>query len=297
MANLCANKVVVIGPSEAVKDFVTAAQGPILAVAGDEFPTERRIVEEVRGGKPIDEAFRDANLRIDAINHGLSSLPFAYEMSGDAILKPVPAEGFEEWAEDIEQWRATFAKLPKAENEHSHLSFISLVPEPDEVRNESYRLTGYNWRIAEWGCKHVEAVGEPALMDVPSFAGTFDVDLGEGAGDMIAVYPNFDTPDAPVFPGLLNASRKHPDLLFLSAFVDADTEDYRFFSAKAGAAAYGHVSDRNRLPASCLEVETGPDEGDEPETYVRETETLNYLTGMASLQSADLEEAPRPGQG
>ena len=53
MANICENKLVVIGPAKAVMALVEAAADSVNANDGDDYPTERSIIAAARAGTPI----------------------------------------------------------------------------------------------------------------------------------------------------------------------------------------------------------------------------------------------------
>lgn len=289
MPNICTNKVVVTGPADAVARFVEAAVGPVAADYLGTHSTELRIMEEVEAGRSVEEAFRSANLRLDALNHRLTTLPLDYELSDEPLLA-VP-DDYEEWKKETLDSKRAHELMDEREGsvkgKVSHLSFESLVPMPDAVKQESWRLAPYSFSLSEWGPKFFFGpIGAPEVSSVTTF-GT------EAAGYAAAVYPLFDTPNSPVFPGLLNASKGHPDLLFLSGFVDIDCDEFRYFACKAGETlAQGAVDTADELPESCFLNDEDTDEEDE--RYVSVSAVLNYLTETAAIEASENDAAPKP---
>lgn len=290
MANICTNKVMVTGPAAAVALFVEVAVGPVSEEAVQTHSTELRIIQEVEAGLGVEEAFRSANLRLDAISARLTSLPPHYEMSGDAILAP-PAD-FESWREEVLDWIRAHQLMEErggsVRGKTSHLSFARLVPMPEEVKAESWRLAAYSFALSEWGPKFFfDSIGAPEVSAVQAFG------LDAAGGDATAIYPLFDTPNSPVFPGLLNASKDHPDLLFISGFVDEDNDDFKYFACRAGEAiVQGAFDSPDELPDSCFGSD-GEHEGDE-ERYLRTSATLDHLTETAAIEALDRARPPTP---
>lgn len=296
MPNICTNRVVVVGPTEAVSSFLEAAKGPDFVRVTEAYKTEMRIIEEVRAGKPIAEAFRDANLRVDKINHELRLLPLQYEFSADEMLETVSDDQFEAWVEQIHEQDAVIKAMAKSQEvEESHLSFVKLIPMPEEIANESWHLVGKHWLDSEWGCKWVDAVREPPT--VQTGAGVSDnhifADIAN-SGETVAVFPNFVTPNSPVFPGLRNMSRKFPELLFLGGFIDPDCSEYQYYAAKAGEElAQGNIEEEE-LSGEFFETDDMDEDEDEPRRYVIDSAVLKHLTEKAFFESENPLHSPAP---
>lgn len=285
MPNICTNKVVVTGPAGDVARFVEAAVGRVSEEEVGSHSTEMRIIREVDEGMGVDDAFRNANLRLDAMNHRLTTLPLDYDLSGEPIL-PKPAD-YQSWKQEVYDSARAHELMMEREGSvkgmASQLSFPRLVPMPEDVKRESWRLAAYCFSLSEWGPKFFFGpIGAPKISDVPTFG-------GDGtSGEATAVYPLFDTPNSPVFHGLLNASKDHPGLLLLSGFVDQDTDEFMYYACKAGETlAEGALEDIDSLPDSCFETEDG-------ERFLLTSEALNHLTETAAIEASGHGEAPTP---
>jgi len=240
MANICENKVVVIGSPDAVRSFVEAAAGTVNAYDGNDHPTERSIIAAVRAGTPIKEAFRDANNRIDALRGTSARTVYDDMFEPRVAIPPVSADRFEEWAAGYEGKRD---RGPEA-GMHSHLSLESLRPMPPEIRGESHHLVGYFWCLNNWGCKFEPTVDAPEIKEMPD-------------GRLMATYPTFDTPNGPALAAFEFASGNHPDVAIISAWSEEATDDFGYVVARRGENVVSQQLSADDLDPDVFEEDDG----------------------------------------
>jgi len=240
MANLCENKVVVIGAADAVRAFVEAAAGKANAYSGNDHPTERSIIAAVRAGTPVSKAFRDANIRIDNLKDTSAGRPFDDFMPMSVAIKPIPEEEFEAWAAEYEGER----DREPSEGTFSHLSLQALRPIPPEIDRESYHLLVHSWCLTNWGCKYEPIVDAPVLSDLPD-------------GRVMATYPTFDTPNNTAVPAFKFASSNHPDLTIITAWSEEATNDFGYAVSRRGELVVCQQLGAEDLDPECFEEDDG----------------------------------------
>lgn len=240
MANICENKVVVIGPPDAVRAFIEAAAGTVNAHDGNDHATERSIIAAVRAGTPIHEAFRDANNRIDAFRGDSAKTVYDDMFESTVAIRPVPADKFEEWAAGYE---GKLDREPGVGNQ-SHLSLVSLRPMPPEIKAESFHLVGYFWALNNWGCKWEPTVAAPEIKEMED-------------GRLMATYPTFDTPNSPALAALEYASGNHPEIAIISAWSEESTDDFGYVVAKSGETVVSQQLTADELDPEVFEEDDG----------------------------------------
>lgn len=276
MGNLCGNKLVVYGPEASVRQFVEAARGKTYpSDANLMCVTEKRVIAEVKAGKSVAEAFRDANNRIDALLKNVERYPLTDHLLTHH-LDPVSEEEFAAWEEEIGHVSARMEEYLEAAKETS-LSLFSLVPIPEIYMSESYHYAMHAWLMDKHGTKGIDEVDEPELLPVSaSLAATGDVIVG--SGETMAVYPIFSSDNSPPFRALLNMGPAHPDVTFLAAFVDENTEEFKAIAVKGSEIlATVVVDEAGDFPEDCFVDEDG-------EMLLRESKALDHLVERASME-------------
>lgn len=280
MANICANRVAVYGPEEAVLAFVAAAKGPVRGPDYGLLPTEMRIIDEVRAGKPVAEAFRDANLRIDRLIDSLPSTPMNRVLSASVAIPPVDESEFEQWAADVQSTVERMSAEFGDANGETYLSLQAFVPMPDEVARETYGHVGYHWQLIMHGCKWHVSVAAPSIEAVPD-------PFGGVTGQSVAVYPLFDSPNSPPFPALLAASARHPEVTVVAAFADPEMDSFLHLAARGGSVLAEGEMDSGNLPRSCFGRYSEDDGFMAGEEYVDEASALVYLCELAYMEAQE----------
>ena len=219
MSNVCTNRLHVVGPSEAVANFVARAADRPRAYA-PATALEMRLVQRIEQGADPLQADRELENWLDSI--GAKAIQWARVKPWTRILpaglvepdvpETIRAARLAEWIRSVKE-EARNADAPAAPTHASAFHLDALRPVPSAVLTAGYDDAGMYWQAEHWGTRRIADHVPPPSIEARS------------GGRHCAVY-SIETFVSPPLEALSFGSIRYPELVFAVAYAEPRMDFY-----------------------------------------------------------------------